>query len=254
MRFLTGLLFLSFASGASADAASEGLAIAKKNAKANDGYIGESSTMEMILYNAQGAKNSRKMKSRVKETKKDGDKSIVTFLSPADVKGTKLLTWTKKRGDDKQWMYLPAFKRTKRIAARNKSGSFMGSEFAYEDLGSQEVEKYKFKLLSEEKFGGRAVWKMERIPKDKRSGYSKQIMWIDKAYHGPLQIDYYDRKGAKLKTAKFTNYKKFGKHWRVGKIDISNHQTRKRSVISWSKRTLGKSIDDEVFDADELDQ
>lgn len=232
--------------------AQRGLSIARKVEAANDGFRGESSTMEMTLVNAHGDTTKRKMDSIVQETSSDGDKSRIEFLWPADVKGTRMLTWTHRKGSDDQWLFLPAIKRVKRITSRNKSGSFMGSEFAYEDLGSQEVEKFKHSYLGDDKLAGRPTWKLERIPVDRKSGYSKQITWIDKGYMNAVKIDYYDRKGSKLKTATFKGYKKHGKHWRPREISMVNHQTRKKSHLIWKNRKLGVSHDDDDFDSDEL--
>ena len=182
----------------------KGLELARKSDQAGNGFVGEKSEMELVLVNAHGDKVTRKLLSRVRETEKDGDKSIVTFEWPADVKGTRMLTWTHKTSDDDQWLYLPSIKRVKRIISSNKSGSFMGSEFAYEDLGSAEVEKYKFKFLKDDLLEGRKQWAIERVPVDERSGYSRQVMWMDHEFLQPARIEYYDRKGELLKTADFT--------------------------------------------------
>ena len=243
---------LVISGSAFADAKKAGLEIALKNDVANQGFKSESSVMEMKLINAYGDVTTRRMLSQVLEGTNEGDLSLATFEWPADVKGTKMLTHTMKSSDDKQWLYLPAIKRVKRISSRNKSGSFMGSEFSYEDLGSQEVEKFDFELLGETQLDGRNVWHMTRVPKDKRSGYSKQIVWVDKEYQNPLKIEYYDRKGDLLKVGLFKDYKKFGKHWRVGAIEMSNVQTKKRSVITWTKRTLGAEVDEELFESETM--
>lgn len=250
-RLIPLLSLLLFIPTVHADQA-KGLEIARKVDKANEGFEGESSTMEMVLINAHGDKTTRKMRSIVTETDNDGDKSRIEFQWPADVKGTRMLTWTHKKGNDDQWLYLPALKRVKRITSRNKSGSFMGSEFAYEDLGSQEVEKFKHDFLGDAKIDGRDCWKMQRIPVDKKSGYSKQVLWIDKGYMNAVKIEYYDRKGELLKTAEFKGFKKYGKYWRVGRIEMLNHQTRKRSILDWKERKLGVDIDEDDFDSDEL--
>lgn len=240
--------------GASAQSAEEqGLALAKKLDQANEGWKSESSEMEMDLINAQGDVVKRKMAIQVLEGTSDGDKSVASFSWPADVKGTRLLTWTHKKGDDDQWLYLPAIKRTKRISARNKSGSFMGSEFAYEDMSSQEVEKYSYKLLGEEKVDGRDTWKLERVPVDKRSGYTRQVVWNDKEYMNPLKIEYFDRKDELLKVGTFTGYTKHGKLWRVGKIEMVNVQTKKKSILVWSDRKLGEALDEDEFESDALE-
>jgi hypothetical protein len=125
--------------GAADDAAAKGLAVARKADEVNQGFLGEKATLTLELINAHGDVTKRKMAMDVMEGTNDGDKSRSVFEWPADVKGTKLLTWTHKKGDDDRWLYLPAVKRIKRISSSNKAGSFMGSEFAYEDLGGQEV-------------------------------------------------------------------------------------------------------------------
>lgn len=230
----------------------KGLRIAGENDAYNNGYLGENQEIEMVLVNAQGDQTVRRMTSRSKERKKEGDMSIITFLWPADVKGTRMLTHSHKKRDDDQWLYLPSIKRIKRISSRNKSGAFMGSEFAYEDLGSQEIEKYTHQWVDDVTFEGRQCWLLEQIPVSKRSGYSKQLLWIDKEYRQPLKIEYYDRKGELLKVALFNGYKKLKKWWRVHEIRMKNVQTRKSSIIKWSLRELTSELSEADFEADAL--
>jgi len=220
--------------------------------KANSGFGGELSEIKMVLYNAHGDKTVRRMSIKTKETPKDGDKSIISFIWPADVKGTRMLTWTHKRDDDDQWLYMPALKRTKRISARNQSGSFMGSEFAYEDMGSQEPEKYHYKHLKNIMVKKRKFWLLERIPKG-RSGYGRELLWIDRKYMNPTKTEFYDSKNELLKTATFKRYARYGRYWRPRSIEMFNHQTRKHSILYWEKRDLGERFNDEDFDRENLD-
>ncbi len=261
MRILTFLMLSAFTilvtvanvQQSYAESAEErGLKIAKKVELVNSGFKGESSMMVMTLINAQGDRTERKMSNQILEKEGEGDLSRIEFKYPPDVSGTRMLTISHKRDDDDQWLFLPAIKRVKRISSRNKSGSFMGSEFSYEDLGSQEPEKFKHKWLSDEVFEGRDCWKIERIPNDKRSGYSKQVLWIDKGYMNAVKIEYFDRKGELLKTGNFKDWEKIGKFWRVKTIEITNHQTRKRSSLVWESRQLGVELDEDEFDSDEL--
>lgn len=249
---LTGLLLGLSSIAIAGSPEQRGLELAKKADAANDGYKGESSTMEMVLVNAHGDRTSRKLKSEQIEVTGDGDRSRIEFEWPADVKGTRMLTWTHKKGNDDQWLFLPAINRVKRISSGNKSGSFMGSEFAYEDLGSQELEKYSHKYLADETLDGRKTWKLERVPTDPDSGYSKLVTWMDQEYLNPLKIEYYDRKGELLKTATFTGYTKHGKYWRMGGIKMVNHQTKKESHLTWSERKVGVELRDKAFESDEL--
>ncbi|MCP5047439.1 MAG: outer membrane lipoprotein-sorting protein [bacterium] len=232
----------------------KGLRIAIENETANNGFQGEFQETEMVLVNAQGDKTVRKMTSKTKETKKDGDMSIITFLWPADVKGTRMLTHTHKKRDDDQWLFLPSLKRVKRISSRNKSGAFMGSEFSYEDLGSQEVEKFSHKWLKDVTLDGRDCWLIEQIPTSKKSGYSKQILWTDKEYRQPVKIEYYDRKGELLKVSVFNGYKKLDNWWRVHEIKMDNVQTRKSSLIKWKVRELKPKYPADDFESESLSE
>lgn len=112
----------------------------------------------------------------------------------------------------------------------------MGSEFAFEDLGSQEVEKYTYRFVEETEVSGRKTWLLERIPVSPKSGYSKEMVWMDQQYFNPLKIEYYDRKGELLKVATFQDYTQYDQLWRVNKIEMLNVQTKKKSIITWSKR------------------
>lgn len=251
------IFYVSFGLPLSANAEdtpeAKGLAIAKRTDSANEGFSSDISEVEMILINAYGDKVERKMSIHTLEGKKDGDKSVVAFSWPADVNGTKLLTWTHKKSNDDQWLYLPALKRIKRISSRNKAGSFMGSEFAYEDMSSQEIQKYTYKFIEEAEIDGRKCWKSERYPTDKRSGYSRQVVWTDQEYMNPLKIEYYDRKNELLKVGTFKNYKKFDTYWRVSIIEMHNKQTKKRSILSWKTRKLGEDLDEEDFESEALE-
>lgn len=249
----TALTLLALAAPAVAESPEQkGLSLSKKIDAAGDGYKSESSLMEMVLINAHGDKTTRKMRNLQVEVPGDGDRSRIEFEWPADVKGTRMLTWTHKKAGDDQWLFLPAINRVKRISSNNKSGSFMGSEFAYEDIGSQEVEKYKHKYLGDELLAGRKTWKIERVPVDPESGYSRMLSFIDQEYMSPLKTEYYDRKGELLKTATFDGYTKTGKFWRPQSIVMLNHQTKKSSNLSWRERKLGIELRDKDFDSDQL--
>ncbi|MCB0355971.1 MAG: outer membrane lipoprotein-sorting protein, partial [Bdellovibrionales bacterium] len=184
--------------------------------------------------------------------KGDDDKSIITFLWPADVKGSKMLTHTHKKDDDDQWLFLPALKRVKRISSRSKTGSFMGSEFSYEDLSSQEIEKYKYKWLRDEKFNGEDHWVIERFPIDSKSGYKRQVVWLSKKILHASKVDYYDRKNELLKTATFHDYVKLKRWWRPGSIKMINHQTKKSSILKWKNRKIGLKFSAKDFHKNSL--
>jgi outer membrane lipoprotein-sorting protein len=226
--------------------------VAMEVEKARRGYLDSKSRLVMTLINASGAKSLRKMSNKIlekpKDSKTEGDKSIIVFLSPADVKGTGLLTYERLDREDDQWLYLPALRRIKRIASKNKSGSFMGSEFAYEDISAQSIEKYTYgDAVNEETVNGIPCYRYERYPKSKYSGYTKQVVWADKEKYITIKTDYYDRKRELLKTAIFSDYKKIRDVWRIGKIHMKNHQNKKETILEWLEDEIQTGLRERDF-------
>ncbi len=214
--------------------AEKGLAIATAADKADEGWGDWSADAQMVLKNRRGQSSVREMRMKALEQSTDGDKRLIVFDHPRDVKGTAFLVFTKRVGNDDQWLYLPALKRVKRISSNNKSGPFVGSEFAYEDLSSQEVEKYTYKRLKDEAINGQDCYVIERFPVDKKSGYTKHVAWIDKQEFRVLKTDYYDRKSSLLKTFTASGYKAYGdNYWRADKFLMVNHQTGKSTELVW---------------------
>jgi outer membrane lipoprotein-sorting protein len=232
----------------------KGLEIAREADRRDTGFGDFTANMRMILRNKHGEESTRLLRIRTLEVVEDGDKSLTIFDNPRDVKGTAFLTFSHKIGDDDQWLYLPALKRVKRISARNKSGSFMGSEFAYEDISSQEVEKYTYKWLRDETYDGQECFVFERYPVDKKnSGYIRQVVWLDKAEYRVLKIDFFDRKDSLLKTFTASDYNQYlDKHWRAHKMNMMNHQNGKLTELLWSDFEFRVGLEDKDFDKNSL--
>ncbi|MEZ5504416.1 MAG: outer membrane lipoprotein-sorting protein, partial [Halioglobus sp.] len=155
--------------------------------------------------------------------------------------------------NDDQWLYLPALKRVKRISSADKSGPFMGSEFAYEDLSSTEVEKYRYNYLRDESLDGEPCFVVERVPVDENSGYTKQVTWIDQSEYRMRRIDYYDRKGELLKTMTLSDYAQYlDKYWRPATTSMVNHQTGKSTTLLFSDYQFQSGFSDNDFSRDAL--
>jgi outer membrane lipoprotein-sorting protein len=210
----------------------KGLQIAIAAEKADQGFESSATSLTMILTNNHGQESIRYLENMTLEVPNDGDKSLVVFKSPKDVQGTATLTYTHKVGSDDQWLYLPAIKRVKRISSDNKSGPFMGSEFAYEDLSSQEVEKYTYKFLKEETYNGVDTYVVERYPVDTKSGYTRQVTWYNKNNYRLEKMEFYDRKNALLKTLTYQKYNLYlDKYWRASELYMVNHQSGKKTKL-----------------------
>ncbi len=215
----------------------KGLAIAREIDKRDIGFGDSQSTLTMTLTNKHGEKSVRKLRLSTLEILDDGvgDKSLTVFDHPRDVKGTAFLSFTKILEPDDQWLFLPALKRVKRISSANKSGPFVGSEFAYEDLVSFEVGKYTFKWIRDEACGELSCFVVERFPLYENSGYTRQVTWVDQTEYRVQKVEFYDRKESLLKTLDQSNYTQYlNKYWRPLKMHMVNHQTGKETTLEFS--------------------
>ncbi len=230
-----------------------GLEIALEAEKLDNGWGSLSNKLTMTLTNRNGQETTRQIHGYFLEVEGDGDKSMTIFDTPKDVKGTASMTFTHKIGDDDQWLYLPSIKRVKRISSSNKSGPFMGSEFAFEDISSQEVEKYTYKYISEEKANGEDSYKVERYPVSETSGYKRNIVWFNKSNYRIEKIEFYDRKDELLKTLTYSNYEQYLlKYWRASTMKMVNHQNGKETLLKFSEITFGIGLTDDDFSQNAL--
>lgn len=216
------------------------------------GYADMQVRLEMMLVSPSGETASRVLRVQSRESAGGGEKTLMVFETPRDLSGTALLTWTQPQGEDDQWLYLPAVKRVKQIGARNKSGPFMGSEFAFEDIVTPYWQKFSYRFLREENRDGLPCLVVERTPRDTWSGYTRQIMWVDRDESLIRRIDYYDRKGSLLKTYTAGKFRQYGNHWRPSEMLMVNHQTGKQTRLLWTEYRFASGLKDEQFSQNAL--
>lgn len=253
---LVALLFLLVIPGDvfAETAGGRGHTIAVEAKKRNSNFGDYQVQMTMILRSRAGAESQRMIRNRVLEIIGDGDKSLTIFDSPTDVRGTALLSYSHRQGDDDQWLYLPALKRVKRISSADKSGSFMGSEFSYEDLGSREVEKYAYRFLQEEACGEQRCFVLELIPKESsKSGYSRIISWLDTVHLRTMKEEYHDTRGRLMKTLTMGIYQEYlGFHWRPMQMLMVNHQNGKETELLFYTYLFHTGLTDRDFNKSKL--
>ena len=247
-RSFTLLIPLALAAGlagaASAETAEEkGQRIATAAAETNRGYGDLSVSGEMVLVSSGGQTSTRRFDAQWVETGRGEARSLLIFRWPGDIRNTAL--WThgySGRGDD-QWLYLPSLAKVRRISSSGRSGSFVGSEFAYEDMTDQEVARFSHTWVQDGPCpGGGTCHIVDRRPKD-RSGYSLQRVWFDTAQLRVQQVQYFDRRGAHLKTLRISGYRLFeGRYWRATRMDMVNHLTGKSTVLTWSGHRFNSGI------------
>ena len=219
------------------DTADEGRRIFTEVSRRDSGYSDQQAEVSMQLKRKSGAATTRAMNIAILEVPDDGTRTIVSFDSPLDVKGTKVLTYSHQVHDDEQWIYLPAFKRVKQISDAGKTTSFMGSEFTYEDINSLNIqlEKFSYRYLRSEELAGTPCFVVERVPRYARSAYKKQVVWIDKDKYVAVKVDYYDARDELIKTLTLGGFQQYlSSFWRAKEMVMTNHQNGDATLLTFT--------------------
>jgi outer membrane lipoprotein-sorting protein len=172
--------------------------IAKKSDDALNRANDAKSEVSMQIFDRNGSRRKRRVISYAKRNPNGDRKTLLVFDYPADVKGSAFLVWDLKGKDDMQWLYLPALEKIRQIAPGDKSGSFMGSDFSYYDMGGMNVDDFNYRFLREEPADGSPCYVLESIPQ-KTIPYTKIITWIRKDNYLPVRSDIYDKNGELFK-------------------------------------------------------
>jgi len=210
-----------------------GFDIAARSDRTDLGFGDSEVELQMVLRNAAGQESTRALRIATLEKPDEtvGDKSLVVFDTPRDIEGTALLSHAKILDPDDQWLYLPALKRVKRISSSNKSGPFVGSEFAFEDFTAIELNKFDYTYVGEVPCGDLTCDVLERTPRYENSGYTKQVSWVDQTDYQIRKVEFYDRRGDLLKVLEMNDYRNYEGIWRAHKLSMSNVQTNKQTDL-----------------------
>jgi outer membrane lipoprotein-sorting protein len=209
----------------------------------------------MVLINDKGQQRERKSVNVVKLQPNGIDsKFLVRFSFPNDIKGTGFLQIEHSDGEDDQWIYLPALKKSRRLVANNKKDSFVGSDFSYGDISLPKVDAWRHSLLRSEKIGVQDCYVVESIPATDtvkaNSGYSKKLTWVSQESFLESKVEYYDLSGRLLKTQITGDHELLEperQRWFSLSREMTNHQSGHRTVLKFGKLEPGANVSDDLF-------
>jgi hypothetical protein len=228
--------------------------IAKRVDQRDDGDK-STSTMDMVLIDKHGKQRIRKMKNYSMDKGED-TQSIIFFLSPADVKNTAFLTYdyAVSDKDDDQWLFLPALKKTKRIASSDKSSSFMGSDFTYSDMTSRDIEDYSYRIAKESTVREHKVWVMESIPKTQKTidetGYTKSYMFVRQDNFVVVRALHILKDGGKKKYMDVKQLQQIDGIWVATEIEMKTTKdklTLHKTILKLQDVQFNQDLDDSFF-------
>jgi len=242
------LLMLLMAQGSVQADSARGQAVAEAEYAASHGYVDLDVELEMELRSTNGKTAVRKLRLRQMETADNQVKTLVVFDLPKAIADTALLTWSNRDSDDDQWLFLPSVKRVKKIASKDRSGPFVGSTFAYEDLTDYAVDEFTYNWLRQEACEPLVCDVIERKRRDPYSGYARELVSIDNTDHRIRRIEYFDRDNTRLKTLEAADFAQYTtgdrKFVQPHLMTMTNLQTGRSTVLRWSPYRYGAGLNE----------
>lgn len=258
-HFIIATLIGAFmATSAAADPAVEkGTEIARKSDATDVGWRTSAVSLTMTLINPNGQSTQRRLKFESLEKTEEGagDKTLVTFESPADVRGTVLLSHARILDSDNQWLFLPQMRQIRRISSANKSGPFVGSEFAFEDLTGGEFGKYNYRYIETKTLDGMPMHVVECTPRYERSGYTRILCYYDTEHLQARRFEFFNRGNRLLKTLELKQYQRYpAGFWRSHEQVMTNHLTGRSTVLKFEPYVFGLALSTADFTPEALER
>lgn len=221
--------------------------------KAQDRTEDTVAEMAMSIINDRGNTRERKLTLWTKTRDDDTRMQLIRFQAPADVKGTGFLSIENRDREDDNWLYLPALRKTRRIAGSDKQDSFVGTDFTYEDLESEKLDAHAYEVIGSEAVDGTEAWIVEALPTDpdriEETAYSKRELWIGKDHHLLLQARHYDKDGAYVKWLHAEDIRQVPgtDKWRAYRLTMEDVLDGGKTVLEISAYQIDQGVSEDFF-------
>jgi hypothetical protein len=172
---------------------------------------------------------------------------VLRFTTPPEVKGVALLVVNHPDRASDQWMWTPAIERDRRIALQDRSTRFFGTDFSFEDLEERDVDQYDYTMQGEETIDGAACWKIQSVPKQRKSSqYTHSMVWIRQDNHAFRRIESYikDRAVRRLDYGDIQNVQGI---WTARRLDMTDLRRGSRTRLTLDKLQYNVPMNAEDF-------
>jgi len=198
------------------------------------------------------AKNGTTTERLIDQYSKDGPKgnrTMIVFQRPETVAGTRFLTMENPGGAEDRWIFLPSLGKVRRVAASEGSGSFMGTDFSYDDISSasRNADLDTHTLLREETLDGSACYVIQSVPKNSSYQYSKMVMWVTKDNKITAKIELYDRRNTLVKVVEMTGLKEVQGRLTTTEIKLTTVAEGTSTTIYTDRIEYDSPIPESVF-------
>jgi hypothetical protein len=182
-------------------------------------------------------------------------KTRVRFTDPAEIRGVALLSYNHQGDSDRQWLYIPATRRTRSISPRERSEKFAGTDFSYEDVEERVLDDFTYRLLSDDEvIDGHKTYKVEARPVDaSRSQYGYVYYWVAQDVPVILHAEMYDGDGKLVRELHASALKKVSGIWGARHVEMKSVQGGTRTVLTIDEAKFNQNLDEKLFTPEALD-
>jgi hypothetical protein len=176
-------------------------------------------------------------------------KTLLRFTDPPEVRGVELLSVNRRGETDRQWIYIPATERVRRVAPRDRSEAFAGSDFSYEDVAERVLDDFTYRFLGEvDTIDGHKTLKIEATPVASNcSQYKFVYYWVAKDLPVILYAEMYDQQGQLLRRFHASQLKKVSGIWGARRIEMSSVRENTRTSLTIDAIHFNTGLDEEQF-------
>ena len=203
----------------------------------------------MKLISKGGQKRIRELTMLRKNYGETGgdQKFFMYFFQPADVKDMTFMVYKYPAKDDDRWLFVPAINMVRRIAAQDKSSSFVGSDFTYEDVSGRDIADDTHAVIKEEKLGGKDCYLIKSMPRAGDVDYNYKLSWVDKGNFLPLKEEYYNKKGELSRVFSADEVKDIKGLPTITKRTMKNLNSGHMTEVTYTKTDYNIGIEDSLF-------
>ena len=203
----------------------------------------ESSSVVLTLSEPGGEPIQRSARIWFKSRGQGDSRILMRFTAPAEMRGTAFLSIrdSGEAGAD-QWLYFPAYRKARRLSARNRDEPFLDSDFSNGDVSFEYERDFNFKVIGTQVWAGQDVYVLEGRVLRKRDGvdvpYSREVLYIRRSDRLNVRSEFYGKDGALTKVLSVLSWKRYGSRWAADRVEIENVSTHHRSTLEFRSRDM----------------
>jgi hypothetical protein len=217
--------------------------------------------MRMRLFDRRGRVRERNLTiATLRGTAGAGDRTLIRFTYPNDIRNTAFLVWEHPAADDERFLYLPALGRVRRIAGEEKQESFVGSDLSYEDIGGRDTADYVYTFADQNAAwtardgASLPAWSLESRARDAAATYPRSVSLVLKDRFIVVHAETFNRRNERAKVFDVKRLERVGGIWSVMDLAVANERENTRTELTTTTLAYNVGLTENDFTRRQIEQ